>query len=359
MGGTSRPNIQVRVPPSRALDQDQDEDEYEDEDEDEDVGGLQVTAGPSSSSQVSNLRKRHGQSLFEPDIYLGSYVNLRKIEVSPPHTSEDGEPPHDKPSPRTSTAQMQLEHLLNCVDVKLDTYGVEELRDGFFDASFYRPLQYDRSDMMKRATETLPNLFQKNNMFSGRRFLSQQWQEVVELVKRTMTTRSGTRLFKSFLGFFIAYIMCLVPASKIWLGKHSYIMVISALLNHAGRPIGSQIDGALMTTFGTVMGLGWGSLALFVSTSTLPAKSGYGGIIATFLICFTAGIAWLRCVFMRFYQAVLCAGIAICYTCLSDTSQFVGWRKVFDYGIPWVLGQALCLIISIIVWPDTGSPSIS
>lgn len=324
----------------------------------EDARGSPVSAGPSSSSQASNVRKRPRQSLFEPDIYLGSYANPRKIDASP-RASEDGRALRVKPSLRTSTSQMQLEHLLQCVDVKLDTYGVEESRDGFFDASFYRPLQHDYSVMTKSALETFSSRFQDSSPFSWRQFLSQQWQEMIEFVKQTATSRSGIRLSKSFLGFFIAYILCLVPVSRIWLGRHSYIMAVSAIVNHAGRPVGSQIDGALLTTFGTVMGLGWGSLALFVSTSTLTAQSGYGGIIASFLICFTAGIAWLRCVFMRFYQAVLCAGIAICYTCLSDTSQSVGWRKVFDYGIPWVSGQALCLIISILVCPDLGSLSIS
>ena len=56
-------------------------------------------------------------------------------------------------------------------------------------------------------------------------------------------------------------------------------MAISVIVNHPGRPIGSQIDGAFMTVLGTFAGLGWGALALYVSTSTGPARSGYGGIL--------------------------------------------------------------------------------
>ena len=136
-------------------------------------------------------------------------------------------------------------------------------------------------------------------------------------------------------------------------------MVVSAIVNHPGRSVGSQIDGLFLTTLGTVAGLGWGSLALYTSTSTAPARAGYGGVLATFLVMFAAAIAWLRCLFMRFYQAVICAGIAICYTCLANTSEAVGWRKVFDYGIPWVLGQALCLLIAALIFPDTGSRSLA
>ena len=114
-----------------------------------------------------------------------------------------------------------------------------------------------------------------------------------------------------------------------------------------------------MTILGAVAGLGWGSLALYISTSTSTAQLGYGGVLAVFLVLFTAVIGWLRCVLIRFYQAILSAGFAIFYTCLANTSQDVGWVKVFDYGIPWALGQAVCLLVSVLVFPEAGSRAIS
>ena len=264
------------------------------------------------------------------------------------------------PSPRASISHMQLEPLLQDVDVDPDGYGLEEARDGFFDASFTRPLNCDHEDQMRKAEETLPDAFRKkNHPLSVRRFLPQQLLEAKAFFHRISTTRAGFRLLKTFLGFFITYIICLIPASRNWLGRYNYIMVVSAIVNHPGRAIGSQIDGAILTILGTVTGLGWGSLALYVSTSTVTAQSGYGGILAAFLVIFAVLIGWLRCVFVRLYQAVLCAGIAIVYTCLADTSQSVGWRKVFDYGIPWVLGQGVCLIIAVVVFPDAGSRSLA
>ena len=264
------------------------------------------------------------------------------------------------PSPRASSSYPQPEPLVQELDVDLDGYGLEESRDGFFDASFTRPLKRDHEDLMRKAEETLPDAFRKKNKpLSVRRFLPQQLREAKAFFRTISTTRAGVRLLKTFLGFFISYIICLIPASRNWLGRYNYILVVSAIVNHPGRAIGSQIDGAILTILGTVTGLGWGSLALYVSTSTPTAQSGYGGILATFLVIFAVLIGWLRCVFIRLYQAVLCAGIAIVYTCLADTSQSVGWRKVFDYGIPWVLGQGICLIIAVVVFPDAGSRSLA
>lgn len=288
-------------------------------------------------------------------IYLGSYGKAAENSRYSLPGSVDGKSLYGSaaPSPRVSASHPQLQHLLQAVDIQCDTYGLSELRDGFFDASFYRPAKSGSN--RDRARDSLPPAFRKHHPLSLRYFLPHQWNEFKGFVQSLRKYSSGLKLFKTFLGFFVAYIICLVPASRDWLGRYNYIMVISAIINHPGRSVGSQIDGLFLTTLGTVAGLGWGSLALYVSTSTASARAGYGGVLATFLILFTAAIAWLRCLFMRFFQAVLCAGIAICYTCLADTSEAVGWRKLFDYGIPWVLGQALCLLIAAFVFPDTGS----
>ena len=254
------------------------------------------------------------------------------------------------------SSHLSLKQLLKAVDVDPKRYGLEELRDGFFDASFSRPLNRTRDGLTKEAIETFPDPSGKeHHPLSFRRFLPQQLEKVKASIKEIVSSRAGICLLKTFLGFFITYIICLIPASRDWLGRTNYVMVVSAIANHPGRPIGSQLDGAFLTIFGTAAGLGWGSLALYVSTSTVAARLGYGGILATFLVLFTATIGWLRCAFIRLYQAVICAGIAIIYTTLANTSEDVDWMKIYDYGIPWLVGQGVCLIIAVLVFPDAGA----
>lgn len=319
-----------------------------------------------SPRRYSLLRKRNPKSLqstgvvppqhlaIAHDVIRGSYRHASTT----PRGSLDASALQSSPvpSPRVSTSHLQLEHLLQTVDADLDGYGLEESRDGFFDASFNRPLKRNHEDLMRIAAETLPDAFgKKNHPLSLRRFLPQQVRETKAFFQRISTSGAGIRLIKTFLGFFVTYVVCLIPASRDWLGKYNYIMVVSAIFNHPGRAVGGQLDGAVLTILGTVAGLGWGSLALYASTSTATAQSGYGGILATFLVFFAATIGWLRCVFIRLFQAVICAGVAIVYMCLADTSQSVGWKKVFDYGVPWVLGQAVCLFIAVLVFPDAGT----
>lgn len=329
----------------------------------------QYGAKKASARQYSLLRKRNPKNSHIAEdakpqrlgaahnIIRGSFTQNPTTPRRSLDTRALGSSP--APSPRASISYLQSEPLLQDLDVDPNGYGLEESRDGFFDASFTRPLKRDHEDLMRKAEETLPDAFRKNQPLSVRGFLPQQLREVKVFFQEISTTRAGVRLLKTFLGFFITYVICLIPASREWLGRYNYVMVVSAIVNHPGRAIGSQIDGAILTILGTVTGLGWGSLALYVSTSTATAQSGYGGILATFLVIFAVLIGWLRCIFIRLHQAVLCAGIAIVYTCLANTSQSVGWRKVFDYGVPWVLGQGVCLIIAVVVFPDAGSRSLA
>jgi hypothetical protein len=216
----------------------------------------------------------------------------------------------------------------------LETYEMKELRDGFFDASFFKQQEADHEDLMKDAEYALPIAFKKKHPLSPRNFLPKQWHEIKGVVKAVHATRAGIKLTKSFSAFFVAYILCLIPMIRIWLGRYSYIIVLSTILNHPGRTIGAQIDGTILTITGTATGLGWGSFALWASDSTSVTRRGYGGILAMFLILFMATIAAMRSYLIRMYQFVLCAGIAITYTCLTNTStmEFPGSSdKLYPY----------------------------
>ena len=284
-------------------------------------------------------------------IYMGSYnrsPRRSRVSLGTPGSSAPA-------SPRTSISHSHLESLLQDLDLDIETYGVEELRDGFFDGSFLKPSKVDHEDLMRDAEYALPLAFQKSHPLSVKTFLPKQWHDIKGVIRIVTTTRAGIKLTKSFLAFFISYVLCLVPVIRVWLGRYSYIMVLSTIINHPGRTVGAQIDGAFLTIMGSVAGLGWGAFALWVSDSTAAARRGYGGVLATFLVLFMGTIAALRTYYIRLYQLVLCAGIAISYTCLADTSDTIEWRKLFSYGIPWLFGQALCLLICCTVFPDAGA----
>lgn len=256
----------------------------------------------------------------------------------------------------------QLDQMLPDDKIDTDTYGVTELRDGFFDGVFLKPPPPPSEDhqVLEHSKATLPAAFDKTNPLAPKHFLPRQWHEIRSLVRRITTSRSGIHLLKSFTAYSIAYVLCLIPAVHVWLGRYHYVMAVSVIINHPARTFGSQLEGAVFTTLGTAAGLGWGVVGLILSTSTLAASAGYGGILALFLATFMGAIAWIRSFLTRSYQAVLCAGIAITFTTLAETgSRSIQWPKILSYAIPWLFGQAIALIVNCVLFPDAGAQPLA
>lgn len=284
--------------------------------------GVSVTdfAVPSSMPQKSRSTRRHDHRFYS--------------SRSTPLPSRPASPTQDDDDPAS--------------------YGVSELRDGFFDAYFLPPPPPGSAGSDLKST--LPPQFDKSHPLSVRAFIPRQLHGLRAASRRVVTTRAGIPLARSCAAFFAAYALCLVPAARAWLGSCAYVACVSVLVNHPGRTVGAQLDGALLTTVGTALGLGWGTVGLLLSTSTATASEGFGGILALFMAVFMAAIAIVRSHFVRLYQAVMCAGLAICYTCLADVSAGrVPWAKLWDYGRPWLVGQAIALVANLVIVPDAGA----
>ena len=254
----------------------------------------------------------------------------------------------------------RLDQLLDGECLCLETYDLTEFRDGFCDATFLNPRPAAREALLTRAERNLPVAFQKKHPLSLKHFLPGQWRDAKSVVRRVLTTRAGIKLAKSFIAFFTAYVLCLIPSIRAWLGRYNYILVVSTIINHPGRTVGGQIDGTVMTILGTATGLGWGAFGLWLSTSSSGARIGYAPILALFLGVYIGIVAALRSYFLRMYQFAICAGLAVAYTCLAQvSSQQVAWDELFEYGVPWVLGQAICLITCLVVFPDGGARGVA
>ncbi|KAG6001899.1 hypothetical protein E4U43_001220 [Claviceps pusilla] len=254
----------------------------------------------------------------------------------------------------------QINQVLSDHDLEVVTYGVSEFRDGLFDANFLEPFDIYSDHLLVKAKGTLPREFERHSPLAAKHFLPKQIHQLASLCRRIATTQAGIQLLKTFLASSIAYVMCLVPSARAWLGRHHYIIVISVILNHPARTIGAQIEGTILTITGTAVGLAWAAVALLLSTSTLAARAGYGGILATFLALFMLIMAWIRAFFIRFYQGVLCAGMAVMFGILVETdSRSISWSKLLDYAIPWLLGQAIALAVNVFVFPDAGARALA
>ncbi|PTB66936.1 hypothetical protein BBK36DRAFT_1168450 [Trichoderma citrinoviride] len=283
-------------------------------------------------------------------------TRLRFLAQNPPLRTTTTSAPQSEYGSRRSSFIAPIDEILPDDHVDADTFGVVEERDGFFDASFIQGTRLVPEGFVERSRASLPAAFDKDSPLAARRFIPRQIDAVKFVVRNVATTRAGLRLLRSFTAYFAAYIMCLIPAVREWLGRYHYIIAVSVILNHPARTLGAQLEGAVFTSIGTAAGIGWGAVGLLLSTSTSAASAGYGGVLALFLALFMAVVAWVRSYYTRFYQMVVCAGVAIIFTLLAQTQgDIIVWEKLRNYAVPWLLGQALALVVNCTVFPDAGA----
>jgi hypothetical protein len=251
-----------------------------------------------------------------------------------------------------------LDDLIGDEMEEFEFYDLAELRDGFYDAFFLSNGDRSGADLDDALVGRPLNGAAILRWSTIRAYAESQAQHATQLVQELATTRAGLQLLKDFLGFFAAYALCLVDPVRAWLGggRYSYVLVVSAVYNHPGRTVGAQMDGAVGTIVGTAVGLGWGALGLWLSTASAPARAGFAGILAAFLLSFLVVLSLLRATFARLYQAVICAGIAVAFALLAEVSPGPPrWERFFSYGVSWALGQAVSMAICVLFLPDAGS----
>lgn len=263
-------------------------------------------------------------------------------------------------SPRASVSTLQLQNLLEKLEMdQHNTYGVEELREGFFDAPFYRPIKQDT----RLRGESKPLLTSEELTSKPKGFWRMQVSDTRDAFRIVFTTPKGISLAKSFLAYFVAYILCLVPHIRLWMGRYSYWILLATLFNHPGRTFGTQIDGTVSCMVGGALGLAVGSLALEVASSDHASLVGSGGVFTVFTVVFIGIASWIRCSLVRVYQAMISAGLAFlfCLVGLDSVAREGKWDRtiLWEFGIPWTVGLGICLVVNIIIWPEAGGKAVA
>lgn len=279
--------------------------------------------------------------------------------------SSQARTPMDPHSPRASVSTLQLQHLLEKLEMdQYNTYGVEELREGFFDAPFYRTIKQDT----RPRGESKPLLSEESTFgqppLLSRGFWYAHVSDTWDSFRMVSTTPKGISLAKSFLAYFAAYVLCLVPHIRLWMGRYSYWIVLATLFNHPGRTFGAQIDGTASCVVGGALGLAVGSLTLELASFTHASEVGYGGVFTVFIVIFIGIASWIRCSLVRVYQAMISAGLAFLFICLvgvDSISRQGKWDKMilWEFGVPWVVGLGICLAVNTIIWPEAGGKAIA
>ncbi|CAN6671569.1 protein Bre4p [Trichomonascus vanleenenianus] len=295
-------------------------------------------------------------------IYRGSYNKQSSTSLmsffmhQDPHhmdpISGASSPRHSviSPNPKTSWSQFRMNKILGQEEGYRMTYGLEELRDGFFDAIFVKPTLLEVAT--RRAIEQghLP----EQQPPDVDRFSVRLRAGILQSIRRLLYEKDGQVLLKAFLAYLICYVLCLIGPTKQWLGRYSFFAPLAAVLNHSGRTVGSQLEITFESIIGMAFGLGWGSLTMYIASATSVSRSGYGGIYATSMIVALACFSWIRAHFIRMFHGVLTLCITVIFMNLAEISEVANWYKAKEFAVPYLIGFAVTVVVNIFVFPDTG-----
>ncbi|CAI4057028.1 Bre4p SKDI_04G0170 [Saccharomyces kudriavzevii IFO 1802] len=304
----------------------------------------------------------------DPDIVKGSYsqTSLRSLhELNYRHPGGinglgfAGSPQQSV----ASLSQMRLENLTKDKHwEEVEDFGLEELRDGFFDAAFTKPDSKSRS--YNSNVDDDDGAARKKSQSSFSKFYLYVWAVIYKpIVHFPRDLRDNwASIFKFFVAYFIAMVICVIRPSGKWVGhEFRYFLPIAVLIHHPVRNIGVQLEMTVSSVIGAGFGLGWSALAWYVSTATKPTANYQGGILFQSLTMALLLAIWVRSVYRRLFYLTLSFSMSIIFTHtvrLASSKLDLKWQVFWDFGISYLFGILLSLLVCICVSPHSGNAEL-
>ncbi|CCE66321.1 hypothetical protein TPHA_0P01630 [Tetrapisispora phaffii CBS 4417] len=305
------------------------------------------------------------------DVLRGSYSHTSFLSLSDAQKSgtyTSAEKSHINQELRSrhlnkSCSFMRLENLSqskNWGEEHLDDFALEELRDEFFDSIYSKPEminndQYKKDDGISYTTKKVDSKESRISLF-----LKKSISSPTQYFNDFMTYKKS--IFKYFSAYFIAMVICVIRPSGEWIGhKYRYFMLLAALIHHPVRNIGVQLEITLCSILGGALGMGWSSLAWYISTLSKPVADYQGAILFASLFLALTFSVWIAAIFQRFLYFCKTFSIAIIFfhtAELSFSKEKLHWKLYWDFGFSFLFGLLLSLVICTFVFPTSGNQEV-
>lgn len=264
------------------------------------------------------------------------------------------------PSPQVSRVNLSRLRLDSSAKVKswnnLDDFNLEELRDGFFDAAFTKHERFlghgdDDSDngVSCRRAESAESKHKSNSITMMKTLWSDFWSQRIAIFKYSLT-------------FFISLVICVIHPSGKWIGhRYRYFMPVAVLIHHPVRNIGVQLEMTIASIIGASFGMGWSALAWYISVATRPTAKHQGGVLFASLTLALLWSTWVRELYQRLLYITLSFSVAIIFfhnVSLVSSQQDLPWKVFWDFGISYLFGILLSLIMCASIDPHSGNAEL-
>ncbi|ESZ99077.1 hypothetical protein SBOR_0487 [Sclerotinia borealis F-4128] len=189
---------------------------------------------------------------------------------------------------------------------------------------------------------------------------SGKWEEWAEKRARAIWTNLQTnhlwqRMLKNTLATTICIIIAIIPRVVEIYGKAAYLAPMTSVFGHPGRRFGMMAEALILALSGTMLGVAWSMLALYLSSliyhSNPQAAFTIRGIFLAIALLFHG---FLRSHTPRLFLMVLLL-LIVAVVSMTSTATAVTTLSVTQLVYPIVTAIAVLLAVNTLVFPEFSS----
>jgi hypothetical protein len=185
----------------------------------------------------------------------------------------------------------------------------------------------------------------------------QEWaQKRAEAIWTNLQTNHlWQRMLKNTLATTIAVILALLPAVVRVYGKAAYLGPITTVFGHPGRRFGMMAEALVLAISGTLLGIGWSMLGLYLSSLVYHADSPAAYTIrALFLAVALMFHGFLRSHTPRLFIFVLLL-VIVSVVSLTSVATEVSKTSVTQLLYPILTAAGVLLLVNTCIFPEFSS----
>ncbi|XBW38789.1 hypothetical protein QEN19_004373 [Hanseniaspora menglaensis] len=288
-----------------------------------------------------------------------------------------------------------------------------DTRRGFFEALFDTRLEVDSSkeDEFQESGDDTGDSYSKSSTFdsskkhnsstasSTKSIFQKEWFNFTSSIDTNQLTgptdlsfmqkqmylvkQNWKKMFKFTLAYFLALLLCVIPACRRWFGSNLFgqhlvwFLPLAVIVYHPCHYSSVQIEMTVQAIIGGLFAIAWSMLALFVATCDLRLINdtfGVGALLWLSLFISTLFSYWLSNRFRKLLYISETFTIATIYFHLINVKSQLfnvssnvvltsamnkNWGKViWPFAVPYAFGLLISLVVSIAIYPDYDNTSL-
>lgn len=178
----------------------------------------------------------------------------------------------------------------------------------------------------------------------------------VDAVKgKLQTNHLWQRMVKHTIAVTVAVSIVIIPAIRRRYGPGGYLAAMTAVFCHCSQRFGQMTEAIILTLTGTLLGLGWSALAMYLSGLVFESNEpGAYTIRAVFLVIVSIVHGYFRSQSPRLF-VLLWLFLLTSFTTLVGTANHVTVSTVTNILYPILTALGVVLIVNVTVFPEFSS----